>query len=181
MICGAFFGWFVNRSMIYRVYDEGKKICRDHLACQFNLLLATRLDKQVFLCNKGTILVSWCNKELSSWYLAKFRYQVDAYLITIWYPYLFDFILMSWTWKINVKKSSIRRLKCIYLKSFFSGREVMRVHTLFHGLFLTWLKIHQTGWGLFQDCWFWNWLVNPTRQTFSNRYIIVIYLMNFLP
>jgi hypothetical protein len=46
------------------------------------------------LSNIGSILVSWYN-ELSSWYLAKLRYQVDVYLISISCLYSFDPILIS--------------------------------------------------------------------------------------
>jgi hypothetical protein len=52
------------------------------------------LDKQVLLHNIGSILVFWHNKKLSSRYLAKLRYQVDVYLISL---YLFDLILISWS------------------------------------------------------------------------------------
>jgi hypothetical protein len=74
----------------------------------------SRLDKQVLVCNIGSIFVSWYNIELSSWYLTKMRHQVDVYLVSIWSLYFFDLILMSWSWKINVKKTSKRWL-LIYL------------------------------------------------------------------
>jgi hypothetical protein len=87
------------------------------------LCLNTRLDKQILFHNIGSIFMSWYNKELSSLYTVKLRYQLDVYLISIWCLYLFDFILMSWSWKIKVKKSSNRWLYCIYLKSFvWSGK-----------------------------------------------------------
>jgi hypothetical protein len=74
--------------------------------------------------NTVIIFVSWYNKELSSWYLAKMRHQVDVYLISTWSWYLFDLILMSWTWKIIVQKVSNRWLKYIYWKSFvWSGSD----------------------------------------------------------
>jgi hypothetical protein len=79
----------------------------------------TQPDKQVLFNYIGSIFVSWYNKELSSWYLAKLRYQVDVYLISIWCLYLFDLILMSRSWKIKVYKSSNRW----YLKS-LSGRVI---------------------------------------------------------
>jgi hypothetical protein len=44
----------------------------------------TRLDKHVLFHNIGSIFVCWYSKELSSWYLAKPRCQVDVYLISIW-------------------------------------------------------------------------------------------------
>jgi hypothetical protein len=73
-------------------------------------MASNRRDKQVLLHNIRSILVSWYNKELSSWYLAKLRYQVVVYLISIWCQYLFDPILIPQSWKINVKKSSDRWL-----------------------------------------------------------------------
>jgi hypothetical protein len=49
--------------------------------------------------NIGSIFVSWYDKKLSSWYLAKLRYQVDVY----WY--LFDeYIYLTLFWCLWVKK-----------------------------------------------------------------------------
>jgi hypothetical protein len=63
----------------------------------------SRIDKQVLFHNVGSISVPWYNKELYYWYLAKMRYKVDVYLISIWCLYLFNPILMSQSWKIKVK------------------------------------------------------------------------------
>jgi hypothetical protein len=70
----------------------------------------SQLDKQVLFHKIVSIFVYGYNKEQSSWYLAKMRHQVDVYLISFWSLYLFDLILMSWSWKIDVKMTSNRWL-----------------------------------------------------------------------
>jgi hypothetical protein len=55
----------------------------------------TRPDKQVLFHNIGSSFVSWYSKELSSWYLAKRRYQVDVSLMSILIWLYFDVLKLK--------------------------------------------------------------------------------------
>jgi hypothetical protein len=68
--------------------------------------------------------VSWYNKEMSSWYLAKMRHQVDVYLISIWNLCIF----LPLFWCLEVEKLMSKRHQIddynISIWKVLSGRDV---------------------------------------------------------
>jgi hypothetical protein len=105
-----FFGWwkqnFFNKHIIIYTKVWSKSTYLHNSFKKTSLFLqviqTTPLDKQVIFRNIGSILVSWYNKEMSSWYLAKLRYQVDVCLISIWGLY---FLTLFWYLQVEKLRS----------------------------------------------------------------------------
>jgi hypothetical protein len=123
------------------------------------------IDKQVLFQNIASFFVSWYNKELSSWNLAKMRHQVDIYLISIWSLYWFDHILMSWSWKIYVKKTPNRLLSYIYSKSFVWLVCIDLLWWHLSLILINWLAFHS----VFQFFSMKTTLYVTTKQTITSR------------